>query len=72
MGTLVFCHSDCDRPDDDRRSCWVVLVVRVFQLVQVFRMERLLVRRRLLVVLHIPVCQVFQSVRLDLGVREVR
>jgi len=50
----------------------VVLVVRVFQLVQVSRMGRLLVLRRLLVVLHIPVDRVFQFVRLDLEVREVR
>ena len=72
MGIQVFCHSDCGRPDGGRRSCLVVLVVRVFQLVQVSRKVRLLELRRLLVVLHIPVDRVFQFVRLDLGVREVR
>lgn len=72
MDIQVFCHSDCDRLDDDRRSCWVVLVVRVFRLVQVFRMERLLVLRQLLVVLHSPVDRVFQFVHLGLGVQEVR
>jgi len=68
----VFCHSDCDRPDDVQRSCWVVLVVQVFQLVRVFRMGRLLVLRQLLVVLNIPVYRVYQFVRLDLVVQEAR